>query len=73
MADLKHTPIRHDHAAFLDAAANGWGVVTTWSSKWIIGTGIGAPGATVSATGNSAATATTGSVAKGTVATLQLQ
>lgn len=63
----------YDHAAFLDPAANSWGVVTTWSSKWIIGTNIGAPGATIAVSGNTAATATTGSLSKGTVTTLQLQ
>ena len=63
----------YDHAAFLDPLANAWGVVTTWSSKWTVGTGIGAPAATVYATGNTATTATTGSLQKGTVASLQLQ
>ena len=62
----------YDHAAFLDPLANTWGVVTTWSSKWIVGTGIGAPGSTLGVTGNTAATATTGSISRGLLATLQL-
>ncbi|MCC6671183.1 MAG: hypothetical protein IT458_08980 [Planctomycetes bacterium] len=46
--------IFYDHAMFIDPPANAWGVVTTWSSKWTIGTNRGAPGAMVYATGASA-------------------
>jgi len=44
----------YDHAALVDTAANAFGIVTTWSSRWVIGTNRGQPGAFVSATGNSA-------------------
>lgn len=63
----------YDHAAFIDLAANSFGIVTTWSSKWTVGTGIGAPACTVGITGNSAQTSLTGSLAQGSCATFQLQ
>lgn len=44
-----------DHSGWIDPAANAAGLVTGWSSEWIIGTDRGAPGAVVTATGNSAA------------------
>ena len=44
----------YDHSVWMDAAANAGGLVTGWSSEWIIGTNTGAPGAIVYATGNSA-------------------
>jgi hypothetical protein len=37
----------YDHALFLDPAANKAGWVTTWSSKWYIGTGVGPSANTV--------------------------
>ena len=61
----------YDHAMFIDPPANAWGVATTWSSKWIVGTNKGAPGSTLSATGTAAGNAT-GSLAKESVATFQL-
>jgi hypothetical protein len=60
-----------EHAAFVDPAANALGLVTTWSSKWTIGSGVGAPGAMVAATGSSNANPT-GSLLNGTLPTLQL-
>ena len=48
----------YDHALWLDPAANTAGVVSGWSSAWTIGSGLGAPGATVYNTGNSAGNAT---------------
>lgn len=48
----------YDHAAFVDPAANAFGIVTTWSSKWTIGSNRGQPGAFVYAVGNAAGNAT---------------
>ena len=48
----------YDHAALVDAAANNFGIVTTWSSRWRIGSNRGQPGCFVYATGNSAGNAT---------------
>ena len=61
----------YDHAAFIDPGANAWGVVTTWSSKWTISPGGGAPGTTLAATGNSASSPT-GTLTAGVLATMQL-
>jgi hypothetical protein len=61
----------YDQAAFFDAAANPLGFVPTWSSRWTIGSGIGAPGASVAAVGNSARNPT-GTLSPGFVATMQL-
>ena len=60
-----------DHSLWIDPPANAWGVVTAWSSKWIVGTNIGAPGATVYANGTQAS-GPTGSFSRQTVPTLQL-
>jgi hypothetical protein len=60
-----------DHCVFSDPTANPLGLVTGWSSRWNIGTQIGAPGAMVAATG-AAAMGATGTVAMGTLPTLQL-
>lgn len=61
-----------DHAALFDASANAFGIVTTWSSRWIIGTNTGQPGAFVYATGNNAANPTGTRVNEATVS-VQLQ
>jgi hypothetical protein len=60
-----------DHSIWLDPAANALGAVVGWSSRWNIGTGIGAPGAMLSATGNSAGNPT-GSLVPGRLPTWQL-
>ena len=60
----------YDHSIWLDAAANALGAVVGWSSRWGIGTGLGAPAAMVSATGTSAMNAT-GSLAQQTGVTLR--
>jgi hypothetical protein len=44
----------YEHSMWLDAAANAFGAVVGWGSKWNIGTGLGAPAAVVSATSTSA-------------------
>lgn len=62
----------YDHALFLDPPANAWGVVTTWSSKWIVGNNKGVPAAEVYVVGSAAATATTGTRLLETGTTLQL-
>jgi hypothetical protein len=51
--------IFYDQALFLDPLANGLGAVSTGGSKWIVGPGLGGPGATLLARTNQA-TATTG-------------
>ncbi|MCC6671184.1 MAG: hypothetical protein IT458_08985 [Planctomycetes bacterium] len=61
----------YDDALWLDPAANPWGVVTSWSSKWTIGTNTGAPAAMVYATGNSAGNPT-GTLSLSTAPTFQL-
>jgi hypothetical protein len=61
----------YDHAAFVDPLANAMGLVTTWSSKWSIGTQIGAPGTLVSAVG-AAATNPSGQLTRALLPTLQL-
>ncbi len=61
----------HDHAAIVDVAANAFGLVTTWSSKWTVGSNRGQPGAMVYAVGNSAANPT-GTRAVETTVSLQL-
>jgi hypothetical protein len=61
----------YDHSAFVDAAANALGLVVGWSSKWEIGTQLGAPGCSVSATGTTANNPT-GTLQQGFLATLQL-
>jgi hypothetical protein len=43
-----------DQGLFLDPFANAWGVVTSWSSKWTIGSGNGVSAAMVSAVGANA-------------------
>lgn len=48
----------YDQTLWIDPAANALGLVTGWSSKWLIGTGAGAPAAFVYATGNSHMNAT---------------
>jgi hypothetical protein len=48
----------YDHALFVDPGANPAGWVTTWSSKWTIGTNKGSPAAIVFATGANAANPT---------------
>jgi hypothetical protein len=60
----------YDHSLFIDPLANAWGVVVGWSSKWTIGTNIGAPAALVTATGTNAANPT-GSLQNDTGVTLQ--
>ncbi|MEZ5964831.1 MAG: hypothetical protein R3F56_13380 [Planctomycetota bacterium] len=60
----------YDHAALVDPAANAFGIVTTWSSKWTIGSNRGQPGAFVSAVGNSAGNATGSRVNEATVSLL---
>jgi hypothetical protein len=60
-----------DQAIFVDSAANALGLVASWSSKWEIGTGIGAPGALVAATGSAAANPA-GFLTRGQLPTLQL-
>jgi hypothetical protein len=55
----------YDHSIWLDPAANKLGIVVGWSSKWSIGTGIGAPSAFVYATGNSYTNSTGTRVAGG--------
>jgi hypothetical protein len=62
----------YDHAALIDPAANAFGIVTTWSGRWHIGSGRGVPGAFVSAVGNSAGNPT-GSRTNEAVVTLLLQ
>jgi hypothetical protein len=62
----------YDHAVFVDPLANAAGLVTTWSSKWSIGTQIGAPAAYLSATGNSNMNPT-GTLVPGGCISLQLQ
>ncbi len=59
-----------DHSLWLDSAANAFGVVVGWSSKWTIGDGLGAPAALLSATGANAVNPT-GSIARETGITLQ--
>jgi hypothetical protein len=62
----------YDHSIWIDPPANALGLVAGWSSKWSIGTGIGAPGAFVVATGNNHMAAT-GSRTAGGMPTMQLQ
>lgn len=62
----------YDHTLWFDAQANAGGLVVGWSSKWSIGTGIGAPSAFVYATGNNHTNAT-GSRVAGACPTWQLQ
>ncbi|MCA8968795.1 MAG: hypothetical protein KDC95_03400 [Planctomycetes bacterium] len=62
----------YDHTLWLDAQANSAGWVTGWSSKWSIGTGIGAPSAFIYSSGTSY-TATTGPLTAGACPTWQLQ
>ena len=60
-----------DHSLWLDPPANAWGLVVGWSSRWAIGTQIGAPGAFLVATGNSAGNPT-GTLTPGGMPTFQL-
>ena len=60
----------YDHSLWLDPAANAFGVVTGWSSQWVIGDNLGAPAALLYAAGSSAANPT-GSLQNGTGVTLQ--
>jgi hypothetical protein len=61
----------YDQAAFVDPAANALGLVTTWSGRWTIGTGIGAPGSFLSAT-DIAAHGASGRLRVGTLPSLKL-
>jgi hypothetical protein len=54
-----------DQSLVLDPLANAWGVVAGWSSTWTIGSGVGALARHVGTSGNTAATATTGSNSAG--------
>lgn len=60
-----------DHSLWIDPAANPGGLVTGWSSEWIIGTNTGVPGAVLTASGNSAGNAT-GTLSLEEVPTFQL-
>ena len=60
----------YDQSIWIDPPANAWGVVTSWTSKWRIGTGKGVPAAFLAVTGNTAATAATGTHYKETAPTL---
>ena len=62
----------YDHSLWVDAPANPLGIVTGWSSKWQIGTQVGAPAAYLSVTGNGHSGAT-GTLTPGGCTTLQLQ
>ena len=61
----------YDHSLWVDLPANALGIVTGYGGKWHIGTGLGAPGTFVSATGNSAANAT-GTLQRGFLPTFEL-
>jgi hypothetical protein len=58
---------------FLDATANALGVVPGHTNRWIVGSGVGGPGALVSAVGPGAATQTSGVLVAGLVTTLLLR
>ncbi|MCA8968918.1 MAG: hypothetical protein KDC95_04015 [Planctomycetes bacterium] len=62
----------YDQTIWFDAAANTAGIVSGWSSKWSIGTGLGAPSAFVYATGNNH-TSATGTMITGACPTWQIQ
>jgi hypothetical protein len=62
----------YDHSLWIDPLANSLGLVAGWSSRWGIGTQIGAPGAFVVATGNNH-TAPSGTRTAGGMPSLRLQ
>jgi hypothetical protein len=62
----------YDHTLWIDPPANQLGLVAGWSSRWGIGTGLGAPGAIVYATGNNHSSPT-GTLTPGGMPTYLLQ
>jgi hypothetical protein len=62
----------YDQGIFLDASANGLGIVTSTSCRWVIGSLQGGPGAFVGVGGAGSSTATTGAYTNGYVTTVKL-